>query len=73
MGGKTKICLYGPYPPPYGGLTTQTLSLYKQLNKEGIKVSRISYTHKINEMLYKKCGIRSTYFTGYIAEKFNCD
>ena len=50
MGGKTKICLYGPYPPPYGGLATQTLSLYKQLTKEGIIVSKINYIHKIYEI-----------------------
>ena len=50
MNNSIKICLYGPYPPHYGGLATQTLSLYQHLVKEGIVIYKINYIHRLYEI-----------------------
>ncbi len=53
-----RICLIGPYPPPYGGMAVQLKLLGENLLKEGFNVSIVKANIKIPKFLNFK-GVRT--------------
>lgn len=64
-----RICLVGPVPPPYGGMSVQTLQLGDLLRKEGLEVITLpvnfpfpKWLHFVDKLKYIRATVRLFFY-----------
>lgn len=72
------ICLVGPVPPPYGGMSVQTVQLGNLLQKEGLEVKMIPVNLSfpksfcfIDNLKYVRAVVRLLYYMFTLCKRLN--